>query len=107
MYCRATSLIAAGIWATALSAQTPAAAPQARHVEEFLHVPVIRPETERTLRELVQKLSQGETAVCSIPLRELPIAKNVERMPTIRPNENIDHMPMAKLPAPPCQEENR
>jgi hypothetical protein len=98
MYYRATSLIAAGIWATALSAQTPTAAPQA---------PVIRSEAERALRELAKKFSQGETAACSIPLREVPIAKNVERTPTIRPNENIDHMPMAKLPAPPCQEENR
>jgi hypothetical protein len=98
MDCRATIVAAAGMCAAALSAQTPAAAPQA---------PVIRPETERALREMVKKYSQGEAAVCAIPLREVPVAKNVERMPTIPPGEHVDHMPSVKLPAPPCQEDKR
>ncbi|MGA3040040.1 MAG: hypothetical protein ABSF54_04530 [Bryobacteraceae bacterium] len=98
MYCRATVVLAASMSAMALSAQTPAAAPQA---------PVIRPETERALREMIKKYSQGETAVCSIPLRAVPVAKNVERIPAVPPGENIDHMPSVKLPAPPCQEEKR
>jgi len=104
MYCRTTIAVAVSAWAMALSAQTPAATPQA---------PVIRPETERTLRELVTKYSQEEMAVCSIPLLEVPVAKNVERMPTVRPRAypeglaRIDRMPLVKPPAPPCQEEKR
>jgi hypothetical protein len=75
--------------------------------------PVVRPETERALRELVKSHSQEETAVCSIPLREVLVAKNVERMPTFRPRaepdnpDKMDHMPSVKLPAPPCKEEKR
>ena len=102
MYCRATSMVAAGIWAMALSAQTPP--PQAA---------VVRPETIRALRELVKSYNQGETAVCSIPLRAVPVAKDVERMPTFRPRADpedlakMDHMPSVRLPAPPCEEEKR
>ena len=108
MYCRATSMIAAGIWAMALSAQTPP--PQSTVMPQ---APLVRPETERALRELVKKYNQDQTAVCSIPLLEAPAAKNVERMPTLRPrtepenSDKMDRMPSVKLPAPPCQEEKR
>ncbi len=108
MYCRATSMITAGIWAMALSAQTP---PSQSTV--MPQAPLVRPETERALRELVKKYNQDQTAVCSIPLLEAPAAKNVERMPTLRPraepenSDKMDRMPSVKLPAPPCQEEKR
>ena len=87
MYRRAMSMIAAGIWAMALSAQAPPAA-AARQ----------------------ESCSPEEMAVCSIPLTEAHVTKNVERMPTLRPRaepDNIDPMPSVKLPAPPCKEEKR
>jgi len=112
MYYRVTSMMAAGIWAMALSAQTP---PPQRFpgVPQFTvtpQAPLVRPEAEAALRQLLKGSSQGETAVCSIPLLEVPAAKNVERMPIFHPRaepENTDHMPLVKLPAPPCQEEKR
>jgi hypothetical protein len=67
-----------------------------------------RPATERVLRQFLKSYSPEETAVCSIPLRQVPVAKDVERMPALRPRaDNIDHMPSVKLPAPPCEEEKR
>jgi hypothetical protein len=109
MYFRATSLILAGIGAMALSAQTPppARSPEAPQLIVAPQAPAIRAETERALRELLKKYSQGETGVCSIPLRAVAGSKDVERMPAIRPDENIDRMPAVKLPAPPCEEEKR
>jgi len=53
-------------------------------------------------------LEPSDSNVCSIPLREVPVAKGVDRMPKLVPpagEENIDHMPMVKLPAPPCSME--
>ena len=97
MYRRAMSMIAAGIWAMALSAQAPPAA-------------AARQEATRAMRQLLKSYSPEEMAVCSIPLTEAHVTKNVERMPTLRPRaepDNIDHMPSVKLPAPPCQEEKR
>jgi hypothetical protein len=93
----ATGLMAASIWAATLSAQT---AP-----------PVVNPLTEAALRELVTKCSQGETAFCSIPLREVPVATFVEQMPVLQMRagdvSKMDKMPSVKLPAPPCQEDKR
>jgi hypothetical protein len=52
--------------------------------------------------------SPAETRVCSIPLRVMPVSKNLEQMPVLRPPaDKIDNMPSAKLPAPPCDEEKR
>jgi hypothetical protein len=69
------------------------------------------PDTTRALREFMKKYSQqNRAAVCTIPLTEVPVAKNVEPMPSFRPSaapENIDRMPSVPLPAPPCKEEKR
>jgi hypothetical protein len=97
MYRRAVGMIAAGIWAMALSAQAPPAA-------------AARQEATRAMRQLLKSYSPEEMAVCSIPLTEARVTKNVERMPTLRPRaepDNIDPMPSVKLPAPPCKEEKR
>lgn len=115
MYCRATCMVAAGIWAMALSAQT--VAPKSPGRPQFTvtpQSPAARQLSDATLRELVTRLSQGETAVCSIPLHEVradpfssgSVAKDVEAMPTFRPGERIDNMSKA-MPAPPCGEERR
>jgi len=38
----------------------------------------------------------------------VPVAKNVDQMPVLRPRAgSIDHMSSVKLPAPPCQEDKR
>ena len=97
MYRRAIGTIAAGIWAMAVSAQTPPAE-------------AARQEAPRTLRQLLKSSSPEEAPVCSIPLLEARVTKDAERMPTFRPRaepDNIDHMPSVKLPAPPCKEEKR
>jgi hypothetical protein len=69
------------------------------------------PDTTRALREFMKKYSQqNRAAVCAIPLTEVPVAKDVSRMPSFRPSaeqENIDRMPSVPLPAPPCKEEKR
>jgi hypothetical protein len=109
MYCRATSMIVAGISAMALSAQTPPQRfPGVPQFSVTPHAPVVSPATDRALRQLLQSYSPEKTGVCSIPLLELAVAKNVEQIPTVRPRaESIDHMPTVKLPAPPCNEEKR
>lgn len=99
------SILTAGLWATALSAQT--APPQATVIPQ---PPAARQKTERAWRNFVKKFSQEKTTVCSIPLLAVPLGKNVSRMPTLRPPvepENLYRMPQVKLPAPPCQEERR
>jgi hypothetical protein len=111
MYRRAIGIVAAGIWATALSAQTP----QLRlpGVPQFIVTPPARAASEeatRALRQLLKSSSPEEAPVCSIPLLEARVTKDAERMPTFRPRaepDNIDHMPSVKLPAPPCKEEKR
>jgi len=110
MSSRATIVAAVGMWAMALSAQTPPLLLRFPGVPQFTaapKAPVTRAKTVGVVREL-GKYEPGETAVCSIPLREVPVANNVERMPVWRPPaEPIDHMPLVKLPAPPCQEDKR
>jgi hypothetical protein len=101
-----TSILSAGIWAGTLSAQSvqpePTIIPQA---------PAVRPEAKRALRQWMKKFGQqSEAAVCSIPLLEVLIAKDIDRMPHFKPRdepENIDRMPPVKMPAPPCKEEKR
>ena len=111
MYRRAIGIITAGIWATALSAQTPPL--RFPGVPQFTVTPPAEParqEATRALRQLLKSYGQEEAAMCSIPLLEARVEKNVERMPTLRPRaepDNIDPMPFVKLPAPPCQEEKR
>jgi hypothetical protein len=111
MYRRASSMIAAGIWAMALSAQTPPL--RFPGVPQFTVTPppaAARQEATRALRQLLKSYSQEEAAMCSIPLLEAPVEKNAERMPVLRPRaepDNIDDMPSVKLPAPPCKEEKR
>jgi hypothetical protein len=100
---RVSSVLLAGIWATALSAQTPpsffplAVMPQATAVQ-----------TDAALRQLLKGYSPAETRVCAIPLRVVPVPKNLEQMPVLRPpTDKIDNMPAVKLPAPACDEEKR
>ena len=98
----ASCILAAGVWASALSPQTvpqsPAGIPEA---------PLLRPETEPALRELMKKFNPQKANVCSIPLLEVPIPKNIERMPVLRPPDNLERMPQVKVPAPPCKEDKR
>ena len=103
MYCRAAIIVAAGMWPVALSAQT---APQRPAV--LPNAPAVRSEAERALRELVKRYGEGETGVCSIALREVPVPRNREEMPVLRPRmDNLEPMPVAKMPAPPCKEDKR
>jgi hypothetical protein len=108
MYYRVTGMMAAGLWALALSAQTP---PPMRFpgVPQFTvppKTPLVRPEVEASPRQLLKGSGPGETTVCAIPLLEAPLTKNVEQMPVMRPPDNIDRM-MVYVPAPPCKEEKR
>ena len=111
MYRRAIGIVAAGIWATASSAQTPPV--RLPGVPQFILTPPARAageEAKRALRQVLKSYNQEEAPVCSIPLLEARVEKNAERMPALRPRadpDNIDHMPSVKLPAPPCQEEKR
>ena len=109
MYCRAISMMAAGIWAMALSAQTPPwRFPGVPQFTVTPQAPVVRPKTAVVLRQLLKSYGRENPAVCSIPLLQVPVAGNVEQMPVLRPRaDNIDNMPSVKLPAPPCQEEEK
>src|ERR1039458_4594499 len=109
MYCRAISMMAAGIGPMALSAQTPPwRFPGVPQFTVTPQAPVVRPELQGALRQLLKSDSPEKTGVCSIPLLEVSVAKNVERMrPLGQRAAPIAHMPSVKLPAPPCQEEKR
>ncbi|HUE24045.1 MAG TPA: hypothetical protein VMQ86_20360 [Bryobacteraceae bacterium] len=108
MYCRATILVVAGTWATALSAQTPP--PRFPGVPQFTLTPQARAasaETQAALRQFLKNYSLEEAIVCSIPLLQVPVPKNLEPMPVRRPPADlIDNMPVVS-PAPACREENR
>jgi hypothetical protein len=101
-----TSILIAGLWATSLSAQEapstrPGALPRPERVKAVLHG-VLKPPAQ-----------PEEATACSIPLREVTVAKENDPMPKLPApvtpdnSENVDHMPMVRLPAPPCQEEKR
>ena len=123
MHLRATSMMTAGIWAMALPAQVP---PQL--ADPAPPAPAVRPETKNPLREFMKRYGQLQrspqdaalrmglrephpagTGVCSIPLLEAPLTKDIARMPVLRPRsaDEIGRMPFVKLPAPPCGEEQR
>jgi hypothetical protein len=85
----ATVMVAAAIWTMALSAQTP---PQPLTVTP--QVPIER--------QLLKRLSLEAKPVCSIPLLVVPVAKNVEQMPVVRPRADDIGMPVI-MPAPPCE----
>jgi hypothetical protein len=83
------TILTAGVWAMTLSAQTLPPQP--------------------TVNPLVKKFGQQKTAVCSIPLREVPFAKAVDPMPNLLPpagTESLDKRAV-NVPAPPCPEEKR
>ena len=108
MYCRATSIIAAAIWATAVSAQTAPprfiAPPRFPGLAQF----TVTTQPPYVLRQFFKSHGPEKPAVCSIPLLQVPPTKNVEQMPVLRPRaDNIDNMPSVKLPAPPCEEDKR
>jgi hypothetical protein len=115
MYRLATSIVAAGACAMALPAQTapqfvgpPQKFPRVAQFAIMPPAPAGRQGTVRAVRELGTKFDRAETAVCSIPLLEVPAAKNVEQMPTLRPHvENVSRIPSVKVPARPCNEERR
>jgi len=99
-----TSILIAGLSGASLSAQQApapgAAAPPAERVKSVLR------------EVLKQPVRPDEATACSIPLREVAVAKENDPMPKLQPpvspdKGNIDRMPMVKLPAPPCQEEKR
>jgi len=108
MYCRATSIIAAAIWATAVSAQTAPprfiAPPRFPGLAQF----TVTTEPPYVLRKFLNSDGPEKPAVCSIPLFQVPVAKNLEQMPVLRPRAaNIDKMPSVNLPAPACEEDKR
>ncbi len=50
-------------------------------------------------------LMQPANEICSIPLLEVPVSRNLERMPVVRPPAvDIDPLIQAKVPAPPCHQ---
>jgi hypothetical protein len=96
---RTTTTVTAGLLMAA-SAQTP---PRVTMPES----PKMFAETDRALLELVKNYRPDKSAACSIPLTEVPVAKNVKPMPTLRPRKSVEPMPLVPLPAPPCKEEKR
>ena len=100
---RATGMAAAGLWAMAASAQIP---PPGNAAPPW---PGARKDATQALRKLMKgyRLNIVTTPVCSIPLVEVPVSKNVERMPAMRPSKDVGTMRFAPLPAPPCKEEKR
>ena len=78
--------------------------------------------TDQTMRDLMKNLGQYgqvtvqpglffrqawpvESKLCAIPLRQIPIPKNLEPMPVMRPRTDLfDNMPVAKT-MPPCEEQ--
>jgi hypothetical protein len=106
MYPQAIVLVAAGIWTMALSAQTPPA--RFPGVPQFVVTPplTVTPQVPRA-PQLLKRLSPQEKRVCSIPLLVVPVAKNVEQMPVVRPRADyIGGMPVI-MPAPPCEGDQR
>jgi hypothetical protein len=93
--------IGAAVLLMAASAQTP------EGVTMPPESPKARAETERALRRLMKNYRPDKSAVCSIPLTEVPMAQNVRPMPILRPRAPIEPMPLVPLPAPPCKEEKR
>ena len=102
-----SSIVAAGLWAAAMPAQT--APPD---ISANLQ-PLARAKADAAARALMKQLNPTGSAVCSIPLREVPVKKDVDAMPQLLPPagpdgpDPFDRMPFVKLPAPPCQEEKR
>jgi hypothetical protein len=107
MFWRAISIGAAGLLMAA-SAQTP---------PQVITMPPesanVYAETDRALLDLLKNYHPGDSAVCSIPLIEVPVAKSVEHIERsapkriLRPRKPVEPMPLAPLPAPPCREEKR
>jgi len=93
-------LIPGLLWAAAMGAQTPM--PQSNAVPELR----TDPKLERALRQLLKQPSPNTAPVCSIPLVKVPVPKDLEPMPVMRPPADMDAMPIA-VPAPPCPEEKR
>jgi hypothetical protein len=54
--------------------------------------PAVRPE-EAAIRKRLEMYSKGGAGVCSIALREMLVPRNLEELP------------VAKMPAPPCKED--
>jgi hypothetical protein len=106
MASRVTSVLAAGIVVMAAPAQTP---PQTNVAPPW---PGLRPDTTRALRGYMKKQLTDHpgtmASTCSIPLVKVPLPKEVEPMPTMRPSAGpeLDRM-FVPLPAPPCKEEKR
>ena len=99
----ATGVAAAWLWAMAASAQTP---PPGNVAPPW---PGARPDATQALRKFMKdnRLNIVTTTVCSIPLIEVPVSKNVERMPVMRPRKAAGTVRTVPLPAPPCKEEQR
>jgi len=96
----------AGVWSAAALAQAPG--PTVNVAPPW---PGARADAARALRGLMKKYSQenrdNPSAACSIPLKEVPVAKAAPPMRIYRRRaapENVDRMPFVPLPAPPCQE---
>ena len=105
MIWRAATMFSAAAFVTTLFGQTapelPTVLPEPR---------TFRPEAQRALREYMKKYSQEKPGVCSIPLLEVPVSKNVAKMPNVlppAPHDEAVRMPSVKVPAPPCKEEKR
>jgi hypothetical protein len=97
---RATGV--AGLCAAAAFAQTQP------DVRTIVPSPGARAGVARTLRQFMKDARPTQAAMCSIPLTEVPIPRNMHsRMKILRPPAPVEPMPSVPLPAPPCKEEKR
>jgi hypothetical protein len=114
---RVTTIVSAGIWAVLLSAQTPPPKPFPG-VPQFIRPlpdPAKSPAAQAALRQflanytsLANQTNKARPGVCAIRLLEVPVSKNVERMPTVAPRpEGVGDWPSVLVPAPPCPEAKR
>ena len=99
---RIGSLIIAGLWAVSLTAQTE---PNDQTMRDFMKNIGQYGQVSLTLDQLARLIRPAETKRCAVPLRQIPIPKNLEPMPVLRPRTDLfDNMPVA-TPMPPCEEQ--
>ncbi len=96
-----TAILPAALWITSAMAQTAA------ETTVTLVEPGNKANAERALREYLKRYRREKTAACSIPLREVPVAKKAKPIRNLRPAKPVEPMPLAPLPAPPCEENRR
>jgi hypothetical protein len=95
---RPAGMVAAGLWAAVAGGQAP-------EPTIVLTVPRdARPANPRALRDWMKKHTPEQRGVCAIPLIRVPLPRNTEPMPAIRPPKRVDPGIEARVPAPPCKD---